>query len=57
MVFGSVLGPNSQRANETRIGMLLAGMPVSVPCRIVNRQAAGLPITTYEWSDSHLRGG
>mmetsp|Transcript_39080 Transcript_39080/g.110697 ORF Transcript_39080/g.110697 Transcript_39080/m.110697 type:complete len:201 (-) Transcript_39080:168-770(-) len=40
VVFGSVLGPNSQRANEVRIAMFLGGMPVSVPCRIVNRQCS-----------------
>uniref|UniRef100_A0A061S4X0 acetyl-CoA C-acyltransferase n=1 Tax=Tetraselmis sp. GSL018 TaxID=582737 RepID=A0A061S4X0_9CHLO len=40
VVFGSVLGPNSQRANEARIAMFFAGMPESVPCRIVNRQCS-----------------
>lgn len=39
MVFGSVLGPSSQRANECRIAMFLAGFPSSVPVHTVNRWA------------------
>ena len=40
MVVGSVLGDSSQRANECRIGMFLAGFPVKVPVRTVNRQCS-----------------
>ena len=37
VVMGSVLGPSSQRANECRIAMFLAGYPETVPVRTVNR--------------------
>jgi acetyl-CoA acetyltransferase len=37
VVIGSVLGPSSQRANECRIAMFLAGMPEAVPVHTVNR--------------------
>ena len=37
VVIGSVLGPSSQRANECRIAMFLAGYPEIVPVRTVNR--------------------
>lgn len=37
VVIGSVLGPSSQRANECRIAMFLAGMPETVPVHTVNR--------------------
>ena len=37
IVVGSVLGPSSQRANEARIAMFLAGFPETVPVRTVNR--------------------
>jgi acetyl-CoA acyltransferase 1 len=37
VVIGSVLGPSSQRANEARIAMFLAGMPETVPVHTVNR--------------------
>ena len=40
VVFGSVLGPSSQRANEVRTGTLLAGLPETVPSRTVNRQCS-----------------
>lgn len=40
IVVGSVLGPSSQRANESRIAMFLAGFPETVPVRTVNRCAA-----------------
>jgi acetyl-CoA acetyltransferase family protein len=40
VVVGSVLGNSSQRANECRIGMFLAGFPASVPVRTVNRQCS-----------------
>lgn len=40
IVFGSVMGPSSQRANELRIAMLLAGFPHSVPVHTVNRQCS-----------------
>ena len=40
VVVGSVLGDSSQRANECRIGMFLAGFPVKVPVRTVNRQCS-----------------
>ena len=40
VVVGSVLGPSSQRANESRIAMFLAGFPDTVPCRTVNRQCS-----------------
>lgn len=39
VVIGSVLGPSSQRANEARIAMFLAGMPETVPVHTVNRCA------------------
>lgn len=39
VVIGSVLGPSSQRANECRIAMFLAGYPETVPVRTVNRCA------------------
>lgn len=39
VVIGSVLGPSSQRANECRIAMFLAGYPETVPVRTVNRYA------------------
>lgn len=39
VVIGSVLGPSSQRANECRIAMFLAGMPETVPVHTVNRRA------------------
>lgn len=38
VVFGSVMGPSSQRANECRIAMFLAGFPASVPVHTVNRR-------------------
>ncbi|KAL4458860.1 hypothetical protein ABPG75_013725 [Micractinium tetrahymenae] len=38
--FGSVMGPSSQRANECRIAMFLAGFPESVPVHTVNRQCS-----------------
>jgi hypothetical protein len=37
VVIGSVLGPSSQRANECRIAMFLAGMPEITPVHTVNR--------------------
>lgn len=40
VVVGSVLGNSSQRANECRIGMFLAGFPETVPVRTVNRQCS-----------------
>eukprot|EP00891_Asterochloris_glomerata_P004688 jgi/Astpho2/4688/Aster-00248 len=40
IVVGSVLGPSSQRANECRIAMFLAGFPETVPVRTVNRQCS-----------------
>ena len=42
IVVGSVLGPSSQRANEARIAMFLAGFPETVPVRTVNRRASPL---------------
>lgn len=44
IVVGSVLGPSSQRANESRIAMFLAGFPETVPVRTVNRCTARLYI-------------
>ena len=45
MVFGSVMGPSSQRANECRIAMFLAGFPDTVPVHTVNRQcSSGLQV-------------
>lgn len=41
IVVGSVLGPSSQRANEARIAMFLAGFPETVPVRTVNRCGTG----------------
>eukprot|EP00898_Chlorokybus_atmophyticus_P005210 jgi/Chlat1/5690/Chrsp38S05539 len=40
IVVGSVLAPGAQRANECRIGALLAGIPETVPIRTVNRQCS-----------------
>ena len=40
VVVGSVLGNSSQRANECRIAMFLAGVPQEVPVRTVNRQCS-----------------
>jgi len=40
VVVGSVLGPSSQRANEARIALFLAGFPDIVPVRTVNRQCS-----------------
>lgn len=40
IVFGSVMGPSSQRANELRMAMLFAGFPHSVPVHTVNRQCS-----------------
>ncbi|KIY92728.1 acetyl-CoA acyltransferase 1 [Monoraphidium neglectum] len=40
VVVGSVLGPSSQRANEARIAMFIAGIPETVPVRTVNRQCS-----------------
>lgn len=40
IVFGSVLGPSSQRANECRMAMFYAGFPPSVPVHTVNRQCS-----------------
>ena len=40
VVMGSVMGPSSQRANECRIAMFLAGFPASVPVMTVNRQCS-----------------
>ena len=34
------MGPSSQRANECRIAMFLAGFPTSVPVHTVNRQCS-----------------
>ncbi len=55
VVIGSVLGPSSQRANECRIAMFLAGYPQTVPVRTVNRydavmvvsQSLGRPLLYY----------
>ena len=43
VVIGSVLGPSSQRANECRIAMFLAGYPQTVPVRTVNRYTQHIP--------------
>ncbi|KAL6766467.1 KAT1 [Auxenochlorella protothecoides x Auxenochlorella symbiontica] len=40
IVFGSVMGPSSQRANELRMAMLFAGFPHSVPVHTLNRQCS-----------------
>ena len=40
VVFGSVLGPSSQRANECRMAMFYAGFPDTVPVQTVNRQCS-----------------
>jgi acetyl-CoA acyltransferase 1 len=40
VVFGSVLGPSSQRANECRMAMFYAGFPETVPVHTVNRQCS-----------------
>lgn len=53
IVVGSVLGPSSQRANECRIAMFLAGFPEVVPVRTVNRcaiQPLGLPTWAGMWA-------
>lgn len=48
VVIGSVLGPSSQRANEARIAMFLAGMPETVPVHTVNR-CVGVPEHVLAW--------
>ena len=58
--FGSVMGPSSQRANECRIAMFLAGFPTSVPVHTVNRQcssgaAQGL-VGMRTWQRSTVQG-
>lgn len=45
VVIGSVLGPSSQRANECRIAMFLAGYPETVPVRTVNRYDAVMVVS------------
>jgi acetyl-CoA acetyltransferase family protein len=40
IVVGSVLGASSQRANECRIAMFLAGFPQEAPVRTTNRQCS-----------------
>jgi len=40
VIVGSVLGLNSQRANECRIAGFLAGIPSSVPIHLINRQCS-----------------
>ncbi|CAG9461079.1 unnamed protein product [Pedinophyceae sp. YPF-701] len=40
IVVGSVLGSGSQRATEVRMGGFLAGLPETVPVRLVNRQCS-----------------
>lgn len=40
VVFGSVLGPSSQRAMEVRMGCYYAGIPDNVPVYTVNRQCS-----------------
>ena len=51
VVIGSVLGPSSQRANECRIAMFLAGYPETVPVRTVNRCApTAAPCTNFKRS-------
>jgi len=40
IVVGSVLGNNSQRANECRMAQFLAGIPSNVPVHLVNRQCS-----------------
>jgi len=40
VVVGSVLGNNSQRANECRMAAFLAGVPSNVPVHLVNRQCS-----------------
>lgn len=40
IVVGNVLAPGAQRANECRIGALLAGIPEEVPIRTTNRQCS-----------------
>jgi len=40
IVVGTVLAPGATRANEARIASLLAGIPIEVPVRTVNRQCS-----------------
>ena len=40
IIVGSVLGPNVQRANESRMAAFLAGYPDSVPVHLINRQCS-----------------
>lgn len=40
IVVGTVLGQNVQRANECRIGALMAGVPDTVPIQTINRQCS-----------------
>lgn len=64
IVVGSVLGSNSQRANEARIASLLSGIPDSVPIHTINRQcSSGYDDVCHSafslvrfWSDVALRG-
>jgi hypothetical protein len=61
IVVGSVLGPSSQRANECRIAMFLAGFPEVVPVCTVNRCGVrcslptphGVYITMFEWQNNN----
>lgn len=46
---GSVMGPSSQRANECRIAMFLAGFPESVPVHTVNRQCSSGACVCVWW--------
>lgn len=52
VVIGSVLGPSSQRANECRIAMFLAGYPETVPVRTVNRYNSFVVELHYFAADS-----
>jgi hypothetical protein len=51
VVIGSVLGPSSQRANECRIAMFLAGYPETVPVRTVNRYVV-VAVIGQSWMSS-----
>ncbi len=55
--FGSVMGPSSQRANECRIAMFLAGFPTSVPVHTVNRQCSSGGRASPSTSLAHARFG
>ncbi|EFN53218.1 hypothetical protein CHLNCDRAFT_25846 [Chlorella variabilis] len=55
--FGSVMGPSSQRANECRIAMFLAGFPTSVPVHTVNRQCSSAGLQAIAQVAASIKAG